>query len=88
MPVSNKHLNEMCQVWDGLTLGMMPNAEAEKAEKDGKVQRTRNLTSAQLKRPEEFRKRAPRRKKKQNETSHGLDDQTYRTRDMKPNGDR
>ncbi len=72
MPISNEHLNGMCQVWDGVTYYMMDEKEAEKAEKDGKVQRTKNLQAKDLKPASAFRKRAPRKKK-----------QTYATREMK-----
>lgn len=69
MPVSNEHLTNMCQVWDGITLYMMDVAKAEAAEEAGKVQRTKNLSASELKTKAQFL--AEKRKK------------AYKTRQMK-----
>ena len=54
MPVSNEHLNSLCQVWDGITSSMMDIEEAKQKEKEGKLQITTNLQAKDLKRKEEF----------------------------------
>lgn len=84
MPVSHEHLKTTCQVWDGLTYETMDVKEAAKLEKQGLVQRTKNLQAKDLKTAAQF-----------NETREatamlpGMDDspkkkrKTYKTRQMK-----
>ena len=54
MPISNAHLLDTCQVWDGLTYDVIPTKEANKLEKQGLVQKTNNISAAQLKTAAEF----------------------------------
>lgn len=85
MSVSNEHLRDTCQVWDGLTYSVMSLREAKKLEKQGVVQITTNLQAKDLKSAEEFNQAReallppgvePEPKKKRTR-------KTYKTREMK-----
>lgn len=95
MPVSNEHLKNTVQTWDGLSYRIMDIDEARKAEKDGLLQITTNLQARDLKTAAEFnvmretkaRTKTKRKSKvmkaKDDAGLPGVDDQTYKTREMK-----
>jgi hypothetical protein len=97
MPVSNAHLRNAVQVWDGLSYRIMGEKDAKKAEKDGLVQITTNLQAKDLKTAAEFDKareaKAKAKVKPKTKTRQvkadvdaplpGVGKQTYKTREMK-----
>lgn len=88
MTISNAHLAENVQVWDGFKYSIMPIKEAKKLVKQGLVQLTANITAGELKPANGFEDKAM---KTEPSTGDGkkVDKRTkaYKTRQMKAQGD-
>ena len=83
MPVSNEHLANKVQTWDGLSFAVMDAKEARKLEKEGVLQIATNTQGKDLKDAAYFNK--ARESKKPAATLPGMTPKkkTYKTRQMK-----